>query len=55
MSVDDIVKALEGQIDAIKAAGNDGQATGIAMKHLKSTGQTASGNEVAEAVKRLRA
>jgi hypothetical protein len=55
MSVDDIVQALQGQVDAIKAAGNDGQATGVAMKHLKASGLSASGKDVGEAVKRLRA
>jgi uncharacterized protein YqeY len=55
LSVDDIVTALASQRDAIKAAGNDGQATGIAMKHLKSTGASVSGNDVGAAVKKLRA
>lgn len=55
LSVDAIVAALEAQRDAIKAAGNDGQATGIAMKHLKSTGASVSGNDVGAAVKKIRA
>lgn len=55
LSVDDIVAALASQRDAIKAAGNDGQATGIAMKYLKSTGAAVSGNDVGAAVKRIRA
>lgn len=55
LSVDEIVAALAGQRDAIKAAANDGQATGIAMKHLKSTGAPVSGNDVGAAVKKLRA
>lgn len=55
LSVDDIVAALAGQRDAIKAAGNDGQATGIAMKHLKATGAAVSGNDVGAAVKKIRA
>jgi hypothetical protein len=55
MSIDDLVKALEGQKDAIRAAGNDGQATGVAMKHLKASGLSANGKDVGEAVKRLRA
>lgn len=54
LSVDDIVAALAAQHEAIKAAKGDGQATGIAMKHLKSTGASASGNDVAAAVKRIR-
>jgi uncharacterized protein len=55
MSIDEIVAALASQTDAIKAAKNDGQATGIAMKHFKSTGASVSGTDVAEAVKKLRA
>lgn len=54
MSVDDIVAALAGQADAIKAAKSDGQATGVAMKHLKATGANVSGNEVGAAVKKIR-
>jgi uncharacterized protein YqeY len=50
---------LEGHLaavkDAIRAAANDGQATGVAMKHLKSLGVGASGTDVAVAVKALRA
>ena len=34
--------------------GNDGQATGVAMKHLKSQGASASGTDVAHAVRALR-
>jgi uncharacterized protein YqeY len=55
MSVEAIAAALAPQAEAIRAAKNDGQATGIAMKHLKSTGVPVDGTEVAEAVKRLRA
>ncbi|HVJ90798.1 MAG TPA: GatB/YqeY domain-containing protein, partial [Labilithrix sp.] len=36
LSVEEIVAALASQHDSIKAAKNDGQATGIAMKHLKA-------------------
>lgn len=54
MSVDEIVAALAPVADAIKAAKADGQATGVAMKHLKSTGANASGNDVGAAVKKLR-
>jgi uncharacterized protein YqeY len=55
MTVAQIIEALAGQADAIKAAGNDGQATGIAMKHLKASGAAVSGAEVTAAVKQLRA
>lgn len=54
MNAAQIVAALAGQIDAIKAAGNDGQATGIAMKHLKASGAAVSGGEVTAAVKQIR-
>lgn len=55
LGVDDIVAALAPAQDAIKAAGNDGQATGIAMKHLKASGAVVNGKDVTEAVKRIRA
>lgn len=55
LDVDAIMSALAGVSDAIRAAGNDGQATGVAMKQLKSTGASVSGKDVSEAVKRLRA
>lgn len=54
LSVDDIVKALEPVKEAIVAAKADGQATGVAMKHLKTTGANVSGNDVGAAVKKLR-
>jgi uncharacterized protein YqeY len=54
MTVDEIAGALATQRDAIRAAKSDGQATGIAMKHLKGTGASFDGTEVAEAAKRLR-
>jgi uncharacterized protein YqeY len=55
LDVDAIVAALASQADAIRAAKSDGQATGIAMKHLKSTGAVVTGADVGEAVKKLRA
>jgi uncharacterized protein YqeY len=54
MSVDEIVGALDAVADEVTSAGNDGQATGVAMKHLKSTGAPVDGKRVAEAVKLLR-
>jgi len=54
LSVDDIVARLDPVADAVKNAPNDGAATGVAMKHLKSTGQPVDGKDVAQAVKRLR-
>jgi len=55
LDADQIVAALEDQRDAIRAAANDGQATGIAMKALKAKGATVNGKEVAVAVKKIRA
>ncbi len=49
-----VAAALAPTADAIKAAGNAGMATGIAMKFLKAAGIAASGNVVQEAVATLR-
>jgi uncharacterized protein YqeY len=49
-----IVAALAPVAEAIRAAKNDGQATGVAMKHLKSSGAAVDGKDVAAAVARLR-
>lgn len=54
LSVDEIVQALAPVAGPIKAAGNDGQATGIAMKQLKSAGLTVNGKDVGLAIKELR-
>lgn len=55
MTVPQLVEALASQAEALRAAKNDGQATGIAMKHLKSTGAAFDGKDVGEAVKAIRA
>ena len=55
LTVEQIVEALASQVDAIKAAKNDGQATGLAMKHLKGAGVTTDGTTVGAAVKQIRA
>lgn len=55
MDLDAIVAALESQREAIRAAKSDGQATGVAMKHLKSTGAAFEGSLATEAVKKIRA
>ena len=55
LGVDEIVAALAAVHDAVKAAGSEGQATGVAMKQLKAAGASVNGKDVAEAVKRLRA
>lgn len=54
LTADQIVAALGPVADAVKAAGNDGQATGVAMKHLKAQGAAVEGKEVAAAVKQIR-
>jgi uncharacterized protein len=50
-----IVQALEPVRAEIVAAKNDGQATGVAMKHLKTLGLKALGQDVSTAVQTLRA
>jgi len=54
LNTDQIIAALVPVADSVKSAGNDGQATGIAMKHLKSTGAAVEGRDVGKAVKQLR-
>lgn len=54
LSVEQIVVALAPVADEVKAAGNDGQATGVAMKHLKPTGAQVQGKDVSAAVRQLR-
>lgn len=49
-----ITALLDPAKDAIKAAANDGQATGVAMKQLKSTGAVVNGKDVSAAVKAIR-
>ena len=55
LSIAGIIEALAPVRDAIKAAGNDGQATGAAMKHLKASSAVVNGKDVTEAVKQMRA
>jgi len=50
----EIEAALAAVRDAIGAAGSDGQATGVAMKHLKSLGATVDGRLVKQVVASLR-
>ena len=54
LSIDAIAELLAPAAEAIRAARNDGQATGLAVKQLKSSGAVFQGNDVAAAVKRLR-
>jgi hypothetical protein len=55
LSPEQISAELEPVKDQIRAAGNDGQATGVAMKHLKASGAMVDGKDVAAAVRQLRA
>lgn len=55
LGVEEIMSALAPVVEQVKAAGNDGQATGLAMKHLKAAGASVNGKDVSEAVRRLRA
>lgn len=55
LSAAQIIAALEPVREDIKAAGNDGQATGVAMKHLRPQGLAVDGKDVAQAVKQIRA
>ncbi len=54
LGVPEIVAALAPVTEALKAAGNDGQATGVAMKHLKSLGVEVNGKDVSAAVRQMR-
>jgi uncharacterized protein len=54
LGVPEIVAALARVAEAVKAAGNDGQATGVAMKHLKSLGAEVNGKDVSAAVRQIR-
>lgn len=54
LGVPEIVAVLAPVADAVKAAGNDGQATGVAMKHLKTLGADVNGKDVTAAVRQLR-
>ena len=54
LGVDEIVAALAAVEGDIKAAGNDGQATGVAMKHLKPQGLAVEGKDVSAAVRQIR-
>ncbi|MEM0914209.1 MAG: GatB/YqeY domain-containing protein [Planctomycetota bacterium] len=55
LSPAEIASQLEAVADAVRAAPNDGAATGVAMKHLKGQGAVVDGKDVAQAVRDLRA
>jgi hypothetical protein len=50
----EVLQALASVEAQIRAAGNDGQATGIAMKALKATGAVVDGKLVGAVVRKLR-
>lgn len=54
LTVEQITEALAPIAESIRAASNDGQATGIAMKHLKASGAVVTGGDVTAAVKVVR-
>ena len=54
MSVEQIAEALATVAEAIRAAKSDGQAMGVAMKHLKASGAVAGAADVQQAVKQVR-
>jgi uncharacterized protein YqeY len=54
-SVDEILGQLAEIRAELRAAKSDGQATGIAVKHLKSSSTNVNGKDVATAVQRIRA
>lgn len=55
MSPDDIATALAPVVEAIRGAKSDGQAMGVAMKHLKAAGATVESSDVQKAVANVRA
>lgn len=54
LTVEQIVELLAPVADAIRGAKADGQATGVAMKHVKAQGAVVEGKDVTAAVVRLR-
>ena len=54
LTVAQIVETLAPVADAIRAAKSDGQAMGVAMKHLKAAGAVAGASDVQQALKQVR-
>ena len=54
LGVSEIIAALAPVAEVVKAAGNDGQATGVAMKQLKALGVEVNGKDVSTAVRQMR-
>jgi uncharacterized protein YqeY len=54
LGADEVAAQLASVAQQIKDAKSEGQATGVAMKHLKAGGASVDGTIVAEAVKKIR-
>jgi uncharacterized protein YqeY len=54
LSADAVAEALGPVTEALRAAKSDGQAMGVAMKHLKASGAVVESAAVQEAVKKVR-
>jgi len=54
LSPEEVEVALAEVADSIREAAQDGVATGVAMKHLKSSGAVVDGKVVSEVVRKLR-
>jgi uncharacterized protein len=54
LSVEEIVERLDGLAQELRAAKSSGQATGLAVKYLKSSNASVNGKDVAVAVERIR-
>lgn len=54
LTPEQIAEALAPVAEAIREAKSEGQATGVAMRHLKTTGAVVSGTAVGAAVKQIR-
>ena len=54
LSADAVAEALSPVVDAIRAAKSDGQAMGVAMKHLKASGAVVEAPAVQAAIRKVR-
>ena len=54
LSAEEISASLVEVADAIQAAGTEGQAMGVAMKHLKSAGAIVDGKDVSAVIQSMR-
>jgi uncharacterized protein len=53
LSIDAVTEALSPLADALRAAKTEGQAIGVAMKHLKASGTAVDAATTKEAIKRV--